>query len=170
MPLLLRVIRKSRWSKKPWLEEGKAQANALVDLQPKENKLSFWHIEEGESNFNQVVAAIAATRDSPSNFDYAIFDQALLMTVGVGVKKTVGHTFHKQVDASWHCDIVELSAENVAEIANIIMQHGTKNRIWEREVTALVEQELNSGVIDVNPLMERLEAKGKSNWLKKLVS
>lgn len=165
MPLLLRVIRKSRWYKQTWLKEGKAQAIALFDLKSEKNKLSFWHVEETESNLNQVVAAIAATRDGPSNFDYAVFDQTLLKVIDVQIENTRGQTFHKEADVSWHRDTTNLSAENVAEIANIIMEHGTKRRIGEAEVTGLVKQAVISGTIDAKPLKERLEQKGKPNWL-----
>lgn len=165
MPLLLRPIREHRWFKKGWLEEGKAQANALYDLKPDNNKLSFWHVEDDKSNLHRVVAAMAAGRDVLGNFDYALFDQTLLTKIGIRIEDTVGHSFHKEADKYWHRDTAELSAENVAGIANIIMEHGTKDRIWESEVASLVKQEVNSGVIDVNPLKDRLKRNEHPNWL-----
>jgi len=165
MPLLLRAIRKSRWYKATWLEEGKAQANALWDLRPEENKLSFWHVEDNKSNLYQVVAAIAAGRDSPGNFDYVLLDQTYLPETSFRIEHTAGRSFHKEADEYWHRDTAKLSAENVAEIANIIMEHGTRERIWEGEVTRLVKQAVTSGVIDMNPLKNRLKQKGCPNWL-----
>ena len=165
MPLLLRTITKSRWYKETWLEKGKAQANALGDLRPKENKLSFWHVEDDKSNLHQVVAAIAAGRDSPTIFDYALFDQTRLTKIGVRIEHTAGDSFHKEADEHWHHDTAKLSAENVAEIANIIMEHGTTERIWKSEVSSLVKQAVTSGIIDVNPLKDRLKQKELPNWL-----
>ncbi len=165
MPLLLRTIARSRWYEEPWLEEGKAPASALGDLRPKENKLSFWHVEDDKSNLHQVVSAIAAGRESPTHFDYALFDQTLLTKIGVRIKQTAGDSFHKEADEYWHHDTAKLSAENVAQIANIIMEHGTRERIWKREVTRLVKQAVTSGIIDVNPLKDRLKQKGLLNWL-----
>ena len=165
MPLLLRAIRKSRWYEKAWLEEGKAQANALWDLHSEENKLSFWHVEDNKSNLYQVAAAIAAGRDSPANFDYALLDQTFLTKTSFRIVHTGGHSFHKEADEYWHRDTTELSVDNVAEIANMMMEPGIRDRIRQSEVTRLVKQEVASGAIDVNPLKDRLRQKGLPNWL-----
>ena len=165
MPFLVRTIKKRRWDKEAWLKEGKAKANALGDLQPKENKLSFWHVHDNKSNLYEVVAAIAAGRDVPEKFDYAIFDQNLLKKSNIGIEQTAGDSFHKEADEHWHRDTANLSAENVAEIANIIMKHGMKDRIWPSDVVRLVKKEVKSGAIDVNPLKERLKQRGHDNWL-----
>ena len=165
MPFLLRTIKKPRWYKAAWLKEGKAQANALGDLQTKENKLSFWHVHDNKSNLHQVVGAIAAGRDVPEKFDYAIFNQNLLKKSDIEIEQTAGDSFHKEADEHWHRDTANLSAENVAEIANIIMKHGMKDRIWPSDVVRLVTKEVKSGAIDVNPLKERLKQRGHDNWL-----
>ncbi len=157
MPLLLRTIRKPRWYEVAWLEEGKAQADALRDLVTTENKLSVWHVEDDKSNLYQVVAAIAATRDHASNFDYALFDQTLLTRIRARIENTVGHTFHKEANACWHRDIVELSAEKIAELANIIMERGTKDRISEIKVISLVKQAVTSGIVDMHKLEDDLK-------------
>lgn len=157
MPLLLRKISKPRWYKEAWLEEGKAAADPLRDLETKENKLSVWHIEDDKSNLYQVVTAIATTLQYASNLDYALFNHTLLTKTGVRIEDTEGHTFHKEANASWHRDIVELSAEKIAELANIIMEHGTKNRIGESEVIGLLKQAVTSGVIDKNKLEDKLK-------------
>jgi len=165
MPFLLRTIKKGRWYKEAWLKEGKAQANALGDLQPKENRLSFWHVHDNKSNLYQVVAAIAAGRDVPEKFDYALFEQNLLTKSNIGIEQTVGNSFHKEADEHWHRDTDNLSAENVGEIANIIMKHGMKDRIYPSEIVRLVKKEVKSGAIDVNPLKERLKQGEHDNWL-----
>ena len=112
-----------------------------------------------------MAAAIAAGRDSPVNFDYALVDQAFLMKASVKIEQTAGHSFHKEADEYWHRDTAELSADKVAEIANIIMEHGLKDRISKREVISLVKQAVTSGAIDVNPLKDRLKQKEMPNWL-----
>lgn len=63
MPLILRKIEKGRWNSDPqavpWLPPGEVQAQALLDLAPKDNGLSVWLIEEDRSNLDRVVAALA---------------------------------------------------------------------------------------------------------------
>jgi hypothetical protein len=165
MPFLLRSINRRRWDKVAWLEEGRAQANALWDLRTEENKLSFWHVKDDKSNLYQVAAAIAAGRDAPDKFDYALFDQSLLEKISVRLVRTSGRSFHKEADKYWHRDTTELSAQNVAEIANMIMEYGTKDRIWPTDIVKLVKEAVSSGVIDVTPLKDRLKQKGLDNWL-----
>lgn len=165
MPFLLRKITKPKWLKEMWLATGKAPANALGDLRSEENKISFWHIEDNKSNLTKVVAALASGRDFPTIFDYALIDQTLLTTIGIKIDHTVGNSFHKEADKYWHHNTIELSAENVAKIADIIMEHGTKERIGKNEVTSLVRQEITAGAIDVNPLKDRLKEKDLPNWL-----
>ena len=165
MSFLLRTINKRRWDKKAWLKEGKAQANALGDLQTRGNRLSFWHVDDNKSNLCQVVSAIAAGRDVPEKFDYAIFNQNLLKKSDIEIEQTAGDSFHKEADEHWHRDTANLSAENVAEIANIIMKHGMKDRIAASDVVKLVKKEGKSGAIDVNAAKERLKERGHDNWL-----
>ncbi len=162
MPFLLRAISKSRWLEVEWLEVGKGQANTLLDLRPFENKLSFWHIEGNKSNLNRVVAAITAGKDNlPEKFDYALFDQSLLEETSVRIEQTSGDSFHKEADENWHRDTTNLSADNVVEIVNIIVRHGQKVRLYEREITPILKEEVDSGSIDIASLKERLKQKGE---------
>jgi len=169
MPLLLRAISKRRWDRAEWLEKGKGQANALLDLRPVENRLSFWHIEDDQSNLNTVVAAITAGKDTfPEKFDYALFDQSLLEKTSVQIEQTPGDSSHKEADENWHRDTTNLSADNVVEIVNIIVSHGRKVRLLKREITRILKEELDSGSIDVASLKERLSQKWSSHWLEQL--
>jgi len=165
MPLLLRVIKRTRWYPQAWLEEGKALANALLDLKPKENKISFWHVEDDKSNLHPVVAALGAGRDVPANLDYALFDHTLLTKTSIRIKHTAGDSFHKEANECWHRDTNELSAENVAELANIIMKHGTTYRIPEGEVTRLAKKAVSSDAIDIDKRRASFKQSKHSNWL-----
>lgn len=161
MSFLLRAINRRRWDKLPWLGEGKCQADALLDLKPLENKLSFWHVEGDESNLNGVIAAVAAGTDyPPDKFDYALFDQSLLEETGVRIERTPGDSFHKEADKNWHRDTTDLSADNVVEIVNIITRHGgIRKRIQKREITQILKEEVDSGSIDIAALKEKSEQK-----------
>lgn len=165
MPLLLRQIRRTRWYQAAWLEKGKAQANALLDLKPEENKLSFWHIEDDKSNLNQVVAAIGSGRDVPEHLDYVLFNQTSLAKARFRIEHTIGRSFHKGANEYWHCDTTELSAEDVAEIANIIMEHGTTTRIGKSKVNDLAREAVTSGVIDMDKRRASFKQKKSTNWL-----
>ena len=88
MPFILRTIRKSKWYKHervPWLVEGELQADALGDLRTSDNELSVWLVEDDESNLEQVVTALAVTRQRISNVDYALFDLQFLSELNIKI-------------------------------------------------------------------------------------
>lgn len=158
MPLLLRQIRKSRWYKYPdvqWLPLEALQADALVDLKTEDNRLSVWQIEDDESNLDQVIAAVATKRDECSNLDYAVLDAHLLLRINAEIEVTKGDTFYDKANNLWHRNIIELSAENIMELAHMIMQHGTKKRIRHTTVASLIKHAVASGDVD----RDRLKAK-----------
>lgn len=157
MPLLLRKINKDRWYSVPWLK-NKASADALCNLQTTGNTLSVWHIEDDLSNLLQVVAAIVTTWKEPAEFDYALIDQDLLTNISAKIEPTIGETHYKQANDFWHRDIVELSAEKLAGLANIIMQNGKRERLYERQVIDIVKKEVTQGIIDINNLKGKLKS------------
>ena len=159
MPLLLRQIRRSRWYKYPdvqWLPPGALQADALVDLKTEENRLSVWQIEDDESNLDQVIAALATKRDECSNLDYAVLDAHLLLRINAKIEVTKGDTFYDKANNLWHRDIIELTTENIMELAHMIMQHRTK-RIRHTTVTSLIKHAVASGDVDKDKLKPKVQ-------------
>jgi hypothetical protein len=94
-PFLLRRIDKRRWDwvgeEIPWLPAGELPAAPLTDLQTSiDSVLSVWQIQEDMSNLEEVVAAIAATRDTSDKFDYALFEMEFLAAAGIRPESTRG--------------------------------------------------------------------------------
>ena len=69
--------------------EEQIRKGPLIDLVPDDNTLSIWYIEDDRSNLEQVAVAFASTRDSFSNFDYALVDEAL-----INVARFIGQIEH----------------------------------------------------------------------------
>lgn len=79
MAFLLRGIEKRRWNKEEakhfnWLLSNDFPADPLADLRTQGNALSFWHIEEDQSNLERVAAAIACTKGNLDNFDFGLIN------------------------------------------------------------------------------------------------
>jgi hypothetical protein len=159
--LLLRTIRKAKWYKNEnvsWLAEGELQADAMADLSTKDNELSVWHIEYDRSNLEQVVAALAAGRDSIANLDYALFDQQILSAIGIKIKDTKGGSPDEKVN-SWHRDLMELSATKLMELAKAIQTKAAKERILPKDIIRFIKQAAESGQIDLAKLKPGVKVK-----------
>jgi hypothetical protein len=154
MPLLLRKIRQARWydhKAVPWLPEGSLQADALSDLKTEYNALSVWQVKDDKSNLEDIVTALAAECAGPTNLDYAIFDQALLLSIDVEVTRTPGQTSYAKA-SDWHRDLPELTAEKLMDLAGIIMTQAKRERLAERKIFSLVKGAVDRGEIPVTQL------------------
>lgn len=158
----MRKIRKSKWYKNEgvsWLAEGELQADALGDLNTKNNELSVWCIEDDESNLKEVVTALAAKCDDISNLDYALFDQQLLSEISIRIKATKGGSPYERANDSWHHDLVELSAFKLMELANTILNSAKKGRVPEKAILQQISQAVASGQIERTKLKPRIVEK-----------
>jgi len=161
VPFFLRKIRKAKWYKNEnvsWLAEGELQADALSDLETKNNELSVWYVEDDKSNLEQIAAALAASGDAISNLDYALLDQEVLSEVSIKVRNTRGGSPDKKVN-SWHRDLVELSATALFELAKAIQTKATKERILPRDIGRLIKRAVDAGQIDRTKLKPGVAAK-----------
>lgn len=157
MPYLLRQIKKPRWHEQPWLGRNEAPADSLRDLA--DNSLSVWHIDDDKSNLSHVVSAIAAGRQTIDKLDYACFPPDRLEQITISVVKTEGKTFSKDANASWHRELVQLSANKAAGLANIMKEYGTRDRLLEDEVVSLIQEAIRSGRIDKDKLPDKIREK-----------
>lgn len=160
MPFLFRKIRKSRWYKEPeWLSEGNPQADSLVDLTTKDNKLSVWFIKEDMSNLERVIAALAANRDFIANFDYALFSEEILEKKDIKTEKSKGDSKDYEANDQWHRDLYELSATKLLDIAEHIFNEGEIKRIQEKQVEKHISEAVQTGKIKFETLEEEVKSK-----------
>jgi hypothetical protein len=153
VPLILRSIRKARWYNEdlPWLAPDEPQADVLADLNTSQNTLSVWLIEDDRSNLERVITALAANRNRPSNFDYAIIDRQFLDGIGVKFDHEPGQTPDRDVNR-WHLDMIELSASGLLMFARTLYAHAQKERILEKRIRHLITEAVNSGHLDRSEL------------------
>lgn len=150
MAYILRVIRKARWYRDEnaaWLGEGDFQADALSDLETKGNALSLWFVADDRSNLEQVVSALASTRQHISNLDYALVDQRFISENNLKLQTVISNSPYEKAN-TWHRDLVELSASQLCALAKIIFEHGEKKRCTEKEILKLMARAIANGHID----------------------
>jgi hypothetical protein len=150
MPYLLRKIRKARWYKGSvaWLQKDLPQADALVDLSTKNNRLSVWLITDDKSNLNRIIAALACACETVSNLDYALIDIADLNDLGLQFDEVPGDSADDLANKMWHRDLIELSAKSVYDLVCSLHARATTERVTENQIKQLVKQGLQSSVLD----------------------
>lgn len=154
MAQLLVRARKTRWLTDP--RTTNAPADALSDLNTKENVLSAWYVDDDHSNLEDVIVAVASNREHLQRLDFALFDEAATRETGVQIIASPGKT--PLGDASeYHRDLVSLTADDICHIAEMIHVSGSVNYRTAQQVGILVGAAFNQGRIG-GPIPETLRA------------
>ena len=168
MPYFLRKIRKARWYAPTWLTEGELPADPLGDLQTKNNGLSLWEVDDEQTNIIEVVVALASTSQNLSNIDYVLLAsdelERVQRRVGFDVRKTAGDSPYEDAN-KWHCDIVQLSASKLVELAAVVFRVGSKERVTEPSVLQYLVEAVSTKKLPLKRLLPDLQAKVKKRLL-----
>ena len=160
MPFLLRGVRKARWThdqKPSWLSQTDIPADTMDDLGTKSNSLSLWHVEDDESNLDEVVVAIAASRDWVANLDYVLVDLRFLSQLDIPIEATPVSSPLPEADC-WHRDLVHLSAQKLVRVAEAMWDSGRTERRSEKAVQQLLAEAVESGRINQSKLNDKIRS------------
>ncbi len=167
MGYILRKIRRAKWLEHAgasWLPSGEIQADALFDLKTANNILSVWHVEQDQSNLNNVVAALATSgTDRISNFDYVLIDEKYLDELDIQQNKKDGDTPNSKANQLWHIDLVSLTAGAIYSLVRIISKSGEIKRLHHKKVLAYVQSEIYAGNLEISKMTEELQNKIRQN-------
>jgi len=158
--LVLRLIRKSRWSSAgtlDWLAEGEFPADPLGDFNTANNCLSVWLIDDDKRELPHVVAALAATRHKPDNLDYVLFPLACLDGAAIEVREAEGDTADAEVNG-YHRNLIRLSAAKVLDLTKRVWHEKPElGRIDRRPVVRLIAESVRGGRIELKCLQPRVK-------------
>ena len=164
MPKFLRTVQyKTNWDPHgefaKYLPQGEAPADALKDLSTKENALSIWEIDDRGENLDRVLAAIASCRDHIQKIDYVIVDSKHLEDLALAREKKAGATHDEHANATWHFDLINLSAGDLGRLANRMLMHGTPERIQDKKLLPLLGKSIENKFVNRQDLHQNLRAK-----------
>ena len=164
MSFFLIKITPAKWYRHdgvPWLNEGDVQADALWDLRVSSNLMSAWQIADDKSNLNQVIAALAATRNTLGEFGYALLQQQVVLELQIKFEQTSGKSRDPHANAQWHYDFVQLTASQICALTNEIKKKENRMRAGEWEVKAFLEEGARLGRIRLEDLDPNIQKKLK---------
>lgn len=161
MSYIFRKVDKPWWYKDQrdqfeWLKDGELVADILCEEMATVNgTLSVYLLDEGKSQLDRIVAALACTRNYLQNLDYVIFRQDDLNQV-FSLEDSLGETPDSLVN-NLHRDIVHLTPALVNDLTYRIRDRRESIcRCTRSKVKKKILQEINNGHIDVGQLKEPL--------------
>lgn len=155
MPLVFRTIKKSKWYRNdavPWLGHDDLQADALVGLRTEGNALSVYFVKEDDAEtVERLVTALAATRQSIQELEYALFPQDVLSEIGIKITAEEGNTADSVVN-TWHRHLTELSAGKITRLADAIRNGARKERVLGKRIRGMIINALATDRVDRSKL------------------
>ena len=158
--ILRRIDHKILWlenqhDRPDWLNDDDVPADLLSDFSTKNNALSVYEIDEGNSNLQDIIASLAANRDKVQRFDYVLFDKKLLTEKGIQFQNSSGDTPHQEVNEKYHLDIIKLSGKKVAAIGNQFLDY-TIESTSKKQIKAIINKYINNDIFSVDNLKKSL--------------
>jgi len=123
----------------------------MQDLRTDSNTISVWHIVDDHGNKDRIIAALAATRQQATNFDYFLLEEHYIREINIRIVETQGNSPDNGIN-SWHRDLVELSAEKLMALAKVIQQHAQIERILDKDISHFLAQAMLAGRFDAKKI------------------
>jgi len=156
--MFLITIKKRKWDElldAAWLPKGEIQADPLGDLHPSEGSISIWWVDEQLLNLDDIIVALALTRDKWDIFEYGLFDSSIPGNLGLLVKETIGKTPLPQIN-HFHRDLVELTVDKYVQFIKGIFPQVQKERAYRDDIWEKVREARNKHLIDANLLNKKI--------------
>lgn len=160
MPWLLLKARKTNFFGDRW-QECQANGTAPSEL-VKAHDLSVWLIDDGESNLDRVVTALASACDVLQDLSYVMVSQEVVETLGISIVHTQGNTPDEEAN-DWHRDLSGLPADpkdtKLFGLASAISREHKFGKRSKAQLRKLIEDGIEAGHIDTSKVSERILAK-----------
>ncbi len=162
MSSILRVVRRARWRNDAFtqLTWNAFPADPLGDMATTENALSVWLIERDKSNLDEVLTAVAASRERVSNIDFVLIPYQelaeLIDKYNAIISEVPGKTPHLIANI-WHRDLSNLTGNKLLAIAKYFYRYRQDvDRYMPQTVKELLINAYNNDLIEKNKLQPSL--------------
>lgn len=104
---------------------------------------------------------MAANRNAISEVGYILFDATAPATFGIAIKESMGGTADAIANKTWHRDLVNLTARQLAEFVVEIHKNGVKDQLLPKETETLIKKGIQDGELDKSKINSSLQKKLK---------
>jgi len=167
MVLLGRKTNGAKWRQVEhiWESEGFSHedisADAItIDLQTKNNALSFWEIEDADS-LEDVVLALMSTAHNLASIDVLAIPSESIKELGLDIKPTPGSTFAEGMVES-HRNIGILNLKKLGGIADLFISEyklDKVKRFTRKQVKRILKDAISDGRLNKDALDSGLSSK-----------
>jgi hypothetical protein len=157
LPYYFRKISKTKWYtaadgvKHSWVPADERQGDCLSDLRTTENALSFWHVDDGLLNLNDVILANAGASTSLQHVDYVLFEAEDVDAICEAMVHSEGISPHTRANQKWHRDATRLTAGQVYRLTRDAGIHSIC-RVQRKAVRSLLEDAVEKGVLEAEKM------------------
>jgi len=161
VPYLLRSINKRKWDwsagNPPWLIGDAIPAAPFGDVSPSaDSELSVWWVPDDKSNVHRVVTAIAAGRQHPDKFDYALIEEGALRELGFVLQQVAESCPDPQASEQWHHNLKQLTADDLRRLVDLIKRTAELDRVQGPQVKKLLTAALDARRLDETKVNSKL--------------
>jgi len=110
------------------------------------------------SNVESIIVAMATTRDSSANFDYALIKDHRLAAIGP-LQQTEGDSPNTRANHEWHRDLSGLSTDKLNELVLVMFSYAERGRILRHDIENLIREAVRTGQVDRAKMNERLRVR-----------
>ena len=158
---LARMITRSKWEPKPWMQAGSFSADAVTgDLRTQGNALSFWRCaSDTAADLENVVLAIAAGRDGIGKVEIVWLEDEDLQADGQSLEDTDGRTPVADL-AERHVDVRQLDYDRLGKVARRVasaIAADQYRRLTKARVRKLLVSAVSRGRVSLEALSEKVQ-------------
>lgn len=152
----------ARYVEPSWLPAGELSASVLRDLTSKTGELSVFQVDtsvDPRPTILRIGAAMYAKRPRVDDFEYCLFEEALLDRVRIEVDdEEIGATPDEEINRL-HLNMVRLTVRKVSGLAEALKRYSRRDRILRDEVHRAIADGMRSG--NLEPTMVHIELRKK---------
>jgi hypothetical protein len=158
---LARSVTTVKWKERDIGGRTAVPAHGITnDIRVTEDRLSFWTCDPSHPpSLEQVVLALAATRDTVDRLDLWI-DETAIKNIPLRIVPTVGNT-PAQLLRDRHRDVADIDLGAMHELAQGVAKavNGTQTKRWTKaEVRRILKNAAAQNSLDMNGVGERLRS------------
>lgn len=162
-----RMVDHAKWKKRKVGRFTRVPPDGLTNnLRIQNDRLSFWMCDpKQEASLEQVVLALASSRDSIDRLDLVWVDEIDILATKARILEIEGetpaHTIRKQ-----HRDVADLGLNGVIKLAHYIAKaiNGNQTKRWSKsQVQKIMVDAVNNNTLDLDQLKEGIRSKLLSN-------
>jgi hypothetical protein len=159
---LARSVTTVKWKERDIGGRTAVPAHGITnDIRVTENRLSFWTCDPSHlPSLEQVVLALAATRDTVDRLDLVWIDETAIKNIPLRIVPTEGDTPAQSL-RDRHRDVADIDLGAMHELAQNVAKavNGTQTKRWTKaEVRKILKNAAAQNSLDMNGVGERLRS------------